>query len=286
MVDTEDQEDTLPTSVNQPSSRAHRRPPESSMPGNLRQGYPTTIPSVNPASTTGLAHVPSSSYNSSTVRTPDMMPLLGARSAPAKFTGKYDTVKRFIRQYKQMCAVYNVPDNEKCQRIIDYCSTRVTRFVEALDSFVKEDWTQLEKDILTYYDAELNESRYLVSDLDTLTDRWRSKGIYNLKRFKQYEIEFLTKANWLLHKGKITRDEQHTKFCESDDESDDDEIREKTRKRRKEQDNHWKEKLEEKDEVEELIGLLSSLEDGLGHRGHRSSSNSENRSYISTTTAS
>ncbi|PBK62590.1 hypothetical protein ARMSODRAFT_839200, partial [Armillaria solidipes] len=151
--------------------------------------------------------------NANTVRTLDMMPLLGgARSAPAKFSGKYDTVKKFIRQYKQMCAVYNVPDKEKCRRIIDYCSTKVTRFVEALDSFVREDWIQLEKDILTYYDAELNESRYLVSDLDKLTDRWRSKEIYDLKHFKKYEVEFLTMANWLLHKGKITQDEQHTKF--------------------------------------------------------------------------
>ncbi len=67
-------------------------------------------------------------------------------------------------------------------------------------------------DILTYYDAELNESRYLVSDLDQLTDDWRKKGMNNLKRFKAYEVEFLTIANWLRHKGKITQDEQHTKF--------------------------------------------------------------------------
>ncbi|PBK69946.1 hypothetical protein ARMSODRAFT_1037614, partial [Armillaria solidipes] len=140
------------------------------------------------------------------------MPLLGAKSAPAKFTGKYDSVKKFIRQYKQMCAVYNVPDKEKCRRIVDYCSTRVTRFIEALDSFVDEKWNQLETDILTYYDAELNESRYLVSDLDQLTDDWRKRGMNNLKRFKAYEVEFLTIANWLRHKGKITQDEQHTKF--------------------------------------------------------------------------
>ncbi|KAK0435656.1 hypothetical protein EV421DRAFT_1986189, partial [Armillaria borealis] len=141
-----------------------------------------------------------------------MMPLLGAKSAPAKFTGKYDTVKKFIRQYKQMCAVYNVPDKEKCRRIVDYCSTRVTRFIEALDSFVDEKWNQLETDILTYYDAELNKSRYLVSDLDQLTDDWRKRGMNNLKHFKAYEVEFLTIANWLRHKGKITQDKQHTKF--------------------------------------------------------------------------
>ncbi len=90
--------------------------------------------------------------------------------------------------------------------------SRVTRFIEALDSFVDEDWAQLETDILTYYDTELNESRYLISDLDRLIDHWRKKGIFNLQKFKEYEVEFLTIVNWLLHKGKITQVEQHTSF--------------------------------------------------------------------------
>ncbi len=36
--------------------------------------------------------------------------------------------------------------------------------------------------------------------------------MHNLTQFKEYEVEFLTIANWLLHKGKITKDEQHTKY--------------------------------------------------------------------------
>ncbi|PBK80758.1 hypothetical protein ARMGADRAFT_871186, partial [Armillaria gallica] len=140
------------------------------------------------------------------------MPLLGARSAPTKFKGKHDSVKRFIRQYKQMCAVYNVPGPERCKRIIDYCSTAVTRFIESLDSFVDSNWDLLEEDILTYYDAELSELRYLISDLDKLTDRWHQETIHNLKKFKRFEVDFLTVSNWLLRKGKITKDEQHTKF--------------------------------------------------------------------------
>ncbi len=113
---------------------------------------------------------PTATTSTSTTRTPDMMPLLGAKTAPAMFRGKYDMVKRFIRQYKQMCAVYNVPDKDKCHWVIDYCSLKVTRFIKALDSFVNENWNQLEKDILTYYDAELHESHYLLSDLDKLVE--------------------------------------------------------------------------------------------------------------------
>ncbi len=53
------------------------------------------------------------------------MPLLGAKMTPAKFKEKYDIAKRFIRQYKQMCVIYNVPDKDKCCQIIDYCFSKV-----------------------------------------------------------------------------------------------------------------------------------------------------------------
>ncbi|KAK0433674.1 hypothetical protein EV421DRAFT_1718330 [Armillaria borealis] len=153
-------------------------------------------------------HVPAVPFHPNTACTLDMIPLLGVCSASAKFAGKYNTVKKFIHQYKQMCAVYNVLDEEKCQHIIDYYSMRVTHFIEALDSFVDEDWVQLKSDILTYYNAELNKSRYLISDLNKL----HGKEIYNLQRFKEYKVEFLTIANWLLHKGKVMQVEQYTKF--------------------------------------------------------------------------
>ncbi|KAK0467349.1 uncharacterized protein EV420DRAFT_1260757 [Desarmillaria tabescens] len=124
------------------------------------------------------------------------MPLLGAQTAPAKFKGKHNLVKRFIRQYKQMCAIYNVLGKERCKWIIDYCSSVVTQFIESLDSFMDGNWNQLEEDILTYYDADLS----------------KQERIHNLKKFKQYEVDFLMVSNWLLCKKKITKNEQHTKF--------------------------------------------------------------------------
>ncbi len=118
-----------------------------------------TAPMVGPSATAmGPTNAATLGISNNQAQTPDMMPLLGARSAPAKFKGKHDSVKRFICQYKQMCAVYNVPGPERCKQIIDYCSTAVTHFIESLDSFVDRKWDLLEEDILTYYDAELSES--------------------------------------------------------------------------------------------------------------------------------
>ncbi|KAK0462390.1 uncharacterized protein EV420DRAFT_1734657 [Desarmillaria tabescens] len=129
--------------------------PSSSAAGPASGSNALPIGVTNPAPT---VHTVTVGTPNSQARTPDMMPLLGARTAPAKFKGKHDSVKRFIRQYKQMCAVYNVSGKERCKRIIDYCSSAITRFIESLDSFVDGNWDQLEDDILTYYDADLSES--------------------------------------------------------------------------------------------------------------------------------
>jgi hypothetical protein len=54
-----------------------------------------------------------------------------------------------------MCKAYNVPeDPDKCEHILDYCSSKVVKLIEVLPSYKDKDWTRLEKDILCYYDAE------------------------------------------------------------------------------------------------------------------------------------
>jgi hypothetical protein len=58
---------------------------------------------------------------------------------------------------------YNVPkDQDKCEHILDYCSSKVVKLIEALPSYKDKEWTRLERDILCYYDVELRETRYKV----------------------------------------------------------------------------------------------------------------------------
>src|SRR3989442_11428206 len=99
------------------------------------------------------------SNNTSSSHTPDMMPLLGHKSAPEKFTGRYDYVKRFLRHYNQLCSAYNVTDSkDKCERLLDYCSTKVVKFIESLDNFRNNKWNELQEDLLKSYDAALKDT--------------------------------------------------------------------------------------------------------------------------------
>jgi hypothetical protein len=145
-------------------------------------------------------------------RTPELMPLLGQKSAPAKFHGRYDEVKYFLRHYNQLCKGYNVSDVEKCERIIDYCSSRVVQLIEALPSYISKNWTKLQADILAYFDADLKETRFIRRDLLSLTRQWKHKNINSLTTWKRYERKFITIAGWLYAKGKITDDQQSAYF--------------------------------------------------------------------------
>ncbi|KAF9497051.1 hypothetical protein BDN71DRAFT_1388358 [Pleurotus eryngii] len=77
------------------------------------------------------------------------MPTLDEKGAPARFHGDYDAVKQFIRKYKCLCTTYNLIDSQdKCDRILEYCSRSVRLFIESLTSYQNGDWLQLEDDIL------------------------------------------------------------------------------------------------------------------------------------------
>ena len=136
-----------------------------------------------------------------------MMPLAGNKSAPRTFKGKSGTVKKFLRQYDLLCESYKVPAKERVTRIIDYCSDSVVKFIEVLPNFQKQDWTKLQKDLLRFYDADLQETRYMTGDLRDLIYRWEKKTIKNLSKWKDYQREFITISGWLLNNRRMTQDD-------------------------------------------------------------------------------
>jgi hypothetical protein len=68
--------------------------------------------------------------------TPDMMPAYGSKEAPAKFKESHKEVKKFLKKFNQMCKAYNVPkDQDKCEHMLDYCSSKVVKPYDALPSY-------------------------------------------------------------------------------------------------------------------------------------------------------
>ncbi|KAF9486770.1 hypothetical protein BDN71DRAFT_1359158, partial [Pleurotus eryngii] len=89
---------------------------------------------------------------------------------------------------------------------IDYCSRSVRLFIESLPSYQNGHWAQLEKDVLKYYDADLDETRYIPDQLAELAEEWQQIKINDLATWKSYQREFHTKAGWLLSKDKVTKE--------------------------------------------------------------------------------
>jgi hypothetical protein len=83
------------------------------------------------------------------------MPIPGTKLAPEKFKGEYEYVSRFITHYERLCSQNNVTDaKEKCKTITQYCSKKVAEFIEALESYLAEDWARLKNDLLKFYDND------------------------------------------------------------------------------------------------------------------------------------
>src|SRR5215471_20296825 len=99
-------------------------------------------------------------------RTIHDLPSPGAKNAPEEFRGDYEAVERFIDHYERLLNQCNVRDDEdKCTRILPYCSRNVRNLIKALDSYQSHDWDQLKEDLLDYYDADLAETRWKEKDL-------------------------------------------------------------------------------------------------------------------------
>ncbi|KAJ7600103.1 hypothetical protein C8J56DRAFT_1037706 [Mycena floridula] len=138
-------------------------------------------------------------------RTPEMMPLPPNKGAPKKFRGDYAYVRKFLKQYVQLCRAYNVTsEQEKCEKLLDYVGSRVGKFIESNSNYIHKDWDELEKDLLHYYDAERVDTRYALKDLVLLTDKWAKKDMSDLATYKRYSIEFHTIAGWLVMKDMLT----------------------------------------------------------------------------------
>jgi hypothetical protein len=194
---------TTPSSITTPDST------QASTPHSNPRSRATSLPSAH-------FHIQQPRITATTMssnqRTPDMMPPVGSKSAPEKFKGSAEDVKKFLKRFNQLCSAYNVTPTEKCERVLDYCSGKVTRLIEALPSYNTPNWNQLEIDILSYYDADLKETRFMVCDLHSLTRQWKEKQIKNLTVWKKYQREFVTIAGWLKKKLLITDDQEAAFF--------------------------------------------------------------------------
>ena len=133
------------------------------------------------------------------------MPLRTSKLAPATFRGKYSDVTRFIKQYNRLLEQHKiVSDADKCEGILEYCSHKVGDFIEACRHFHTPNWRLLQAEILKYYDAEREDSKYRPNDLIAFIKQSAIQSMHNLSHWKKYYREYLARAGFLMSKGRIS----------------------------------------------------------------------------------
>lgn len=144
---------------------------------------------------------------SAPLRTSMDMPIRGSREAPKTFKGKHTEVLHFIQHYDRLLSKCRVTDDkEKCEYILEYCSADVQNVVQAMDSFPKNKWTRLRKEILKFYDAERAAQKYKPSDVVAYTLKSKNHPCYNLTQWRKYFVKYNSIAGGPYHRGHLSKD--------------------------------------------------------------------------------
>jgi hypothetical protein len=141
------------------------------------------------------------------------MPVPGTKQAPEKFRGDFHKVREFIQHFERLCAQNNVvKDEEKCETLLRYCSSRERQTIKNIPSYSAKKWEKLRYDILKLYDADLDTKRYKVRDIRSFSKKHKQKKIRNLGDWKKYCRAFIRVAGSVLTEKKIGSKEYATYF--------------------------------------------------------------------------
>ncbi|KAF8547329.1 hypothetical protein OG21DRAFT_1490321 [Imleria badia] len=144
---------------------------------------------------------------------PHLLPSRHSRDAPEKFKGHYYKVTDFIQQYKQVLADCQITDDqEKCEGITNYCSTKVCQLIESLDEYRANNWSALKKQILKLYDADREQAQYQKQDIESIIKTYSQKPLENLTAWKHYVQEFMVIAQGLKNDKVIQEGDFDTYF--------------------------------------------------------------------------
>ncbi|KAI9060443.1 hypothetical protein FKP32DRAFT_1613477 [Trametes sanguinea] len=112
------------------------------------------------------------------------MPVEGSKLAPKNFRGESAEVGPFLHRFKQLAALHNLTDGEKCKPVIDYC----------IAAYRQRDWGQLKANI---------------KDLQVFTAKSRKQAILSMRDWHWYLRQFVRIASWLQEAHLLLKDLHH-----------------------------------------------------------------------------
>ena len=115
-----------------------------------------------------------------------------SRYAPRTLTTKKrpHAVEHFVEDYRKACAkAHIVDDARKCERMLQYCKTKVADMIETLPSYHARDFEALIRDL--YYFLEEEEEPFSFSKLRAFVKKYHNKRMDSTKQLKHYNIKYL-----------------------------------------------------------------------------------------------
>ena len=142
-----------------------------------------------------------------------MLPSKRSQEAPDKFKGHYFKIKEFICHYEQLLTQCQITtDKEICKGITTYYSIEVNQLIEFLDKYRIPQWKDLKEKLLHLYDAEGDEARNQLGDLDRLIYKHVKKSLCTLLDWKTYVQKLTVIAQWLKAEQVIQDEDYRTSF--------------------------------------------------------------------------
>ena len=93
------------------------------------------------------------------------LPHPNSKKAPKTFTGRHDEIESFLREFKEMTNLYNVPTTECFDLVTRYVSRRVSEVIEGLTEYHSKNWQAFVTQMKKLYNHAKTEKRYTQRDL-------------------------------------------------------------------------------------------------------------------------
>ena len=83
------------------------------------------------------------------------------------FTGRHTEIESFLREFKEMINLYNVPTLEQFDLIMCYVSHWVSEDIEGLTEYHSKNWQDFITQMKKLYNHAKTEKRYTQCNLDS-----------------------------------------------------------------------------------------------------------------------
>lgn len=139
------------------------------------------------------------------------MPSPYDRSAP-RFDGQPRSLKRFLDEIEILGRDCNVTEQDLITHTLRYLDSRDEEIWRGPALHARGDWGLFKIKIITLYPGAEDEHRYTVTDLQIIAENQAAIPMRDRFQFGEYYRQFVTKSDWLLARGVISRREQSKLF--------------------------------------------------------------------------